>query len=59
MGHSEAVHASRYLIEERAENKLAHLLGSGTSIRAATRSKGQWEPPPSLRLRQNLPYLPG
>jgi hypothetical protein len=26
MGHSEAVHASRYLIEERAEHKLAHLL---------------------------------
>jgi hypothetical protein len=25
MGHSEAVHASRYLIEERAEHKLAHL----------------------------------
>jgi hypothetical protein len=26
MGHSEVVHASRYLIEERAEHKLAHLL---------------------------------
>lgn len=26
MGHSEAVHASRYLVEERAEHKLAHLL---------------------------------
>ncbi len=26
MGHSEAVHASRYLAEERAEHKLAHLL---------------------------------
>jgi hypothetical protein len=26
MGHSEAVHASRYLVEERAEHKLSHLL---------------------------------
>ncbi|MFI0402967.1 MAG: hypothetical protein ACH34U_08650, partial [Cyanobium sp.] len=26
MGHSEAVHASRYLVEEQAEHKLAHLL---------------------------------
>lgn len=26
MGHSEAVHASRYLVEERAEHKLAYLL---------------------------------
>jgi integrase len=26
MGHSEAVHASRYLAEERAEHKLSHLL---------------------------------
>jgi hypothetical protein len=25
MGHSEAVHASRYLVEEQAEHKLAHL----------------------------------
>jgi hypothetical protein len=26
MGHSEAVHANRYLVEEQAEHKLAHLL---------------------------------
>lgn len=26
MGHSEAVHASRYLVEEQAAHKLAHLL---------------------------------
>jgi len=26
MGHSEVVHASRYLVEDQAEHKLAHLL---------------------------------
>lgn len=57
MGHSEAVHGSRYLVEEQAEHKLSHLLRR-RALDEGVAEKGHRPAPQPLRAPVDRPAAP-